>query len=282
MLVDFLSPKFTTFEFTAYDGDDGTGTGSGDGTGGTGDGKPPVPGQAGADGKVFTQDDLNRFLAEDRRKHEQKIAKLESDLQGALTNSKLTADERSSLESSLSDLRKQFRSVEQEAVEEKRRIESEYTNRVKQLEEEKSAWQRRYTESTIQRALTDAANKHGAYNTDQIISQLWNSTRMVEIVGDDGKPTGVSEPMVDLFEINPDSGERVTTQRTPEDALKRMSELPQYANLFKSNVASGLSAASATGRLKPGSNGQVDVKKLSHDEYMKIRSTNPELLGLRR
>lgn len=274
MSVDFLSPKFTNFELTAYDGD-------GDGDGTQTPPAPPVPGQTGPDGKLFTQDDLNKFLAEDRRKHQQKIEKLETDLQGALQNAQLTAEERSSLESSLSDLRKQFRSKEQEAEEQKRKIENEFQDRVKRLEQEKSEWQKRYTESTIQRALTDAANKHGAYNTDQIISQLWNSTRMVEIVGDDGKPTGVSEPMVDLFEINPDSGERVTTQRTPEDALKRMSELPQYANLFKSNVASGLSAASATGRLKPGSNGQVDVKKLTHEEYMKIRKTNPELLGLR-
>jgi hypothetical protein len=62
-----------------------------------------------------------------------------------------------------------------------------------------------------------------------------------------------------------------------------MKELPNlYGNLFKSGVVSGIGSSSATGGLAPGGGGKVDLKNLTPQQYMKIRSENPELLGLRK
>jgi hypothetical protein len=237
---------------------------------------PPTP-----DSKSFTQDDLNKFLAEDRRKHQEKIQKLESSYQEALSNAQLTAAERENLETSLGDLRKQFRTKEQEAVEQTKKIESDYQQRLTAAETSAKRWQEQYTDATITRSIMDAAVTLDAYDADQIVTILRHSTKMVEKVDADGKRTGQYEPMVDFYDTNSETGEQVLTQRRPSEAVKRMGELPKYANLFKANVTGGLSATSATGSLKPGSNGVVDVTKLTTDQYLKLRKENPALLGLK-
>ena len=143
-------------------------------------------------------------------------------------------------------------------------------------------WQRRYTDSTIERALQDAAIAHESFGPSQIIALLKPQTKMVEKTGEKGKGLGEFEPMVDFADKDPDTGESVMTQRTPEEAVKRMKELPElYGNLFKSGVVSGIGGNSATGGLAPGANGQIDVRKLSPTQYREIREKNPELLGLK-
>ena len=84
------------------------------------------------------------------------------------------------------------------------------------------------------------------------------------------------------FPDRDEKGVEVITQRTPEETVKRMKELSDYANLFKSNVVSGLGANSATGGMAPGANGRLDVRNLTPEQYKRIRKENPELLGLRR
>jgi hypothetical protein len=86
--------------------------------------------------------------------------------------------------------------------------------------------------------------------------------------------------MVEMPGVDPTTGDAVTLVLTPEDAVKRMKELPdQYANLFKPNVVSGMGGGTATGG-GPGQ-GRVDVRKLSPAEYRKLRAEHPERLGLR-
>ena len=107
-------------------------------------------------------------------------------------------------------------------------------------------------------------------------------TKMVEKTDEKGRGLGEFEPMIDFADVDLETGESVMTQRTPENAVKRMQELPDlYGNLFKSGVVSGIGGNSATGGLAPGANGQIDVRKLSPTQYREIREKNPELLGLK-
>jgi hypothetical protein len=60
-----------------------------------------------------------------------------------------------------------------------------------------------------------------------------------------------------------------------------MKELPSlFGNLFKSNIVSGVGAGTATGGNMSGS-GRVDPKKISTEQYMRLRKENPEALGLK-
>jgi len=122
--------------------------------------------------------------------------------------------------------------------------------------------------------LQDAAVAHESFSPSQIVTLLKPQTKMVEKTGEKGKGLGEYEPMVDFADIDLETGAPLMTRRTPEEAVKRMKELPHlYGNLFKSN--------SATGGLAPGANGQIDVRKLSPTQYREIREKNPELLGLK-
>ena len=81
--------------------------------------------------------------------------------------------------------------------------------------------------------------------------------------------------MTKMIEITDEAtGKPVAVRKTPEEAIRRMKELPgTYGNLF----VSGTPQKSAT----PKKQDQVDVRNLTTAQYREIRKTNPELLGLR-
>ena len=272
---------------TCYDnegesgGDGGQANDAGQGSGNNGDGGQGDQGDQGGD-RTFTQEEVNKFLASDRRKHQEKYESLEGSYQQLLENESLSKDERNKLEESLENLRAQYRTKEQQAAHDRKKLEEEYTERLAEAEKQYEVWERRYMESTISRALQDAAVSHEAYNPSQVVALLRPMTKMVEKTDEKGRGLGEFEPMIDFADVDLETGESVMTQRTAENAVKRMQELPDlYGNLFKSGVVSGIGGNSATGGLAPGANGQIDVRKLSPTQYREIREKNPELLGLK-
>ncbi len=56
-------------------------------------------------GKTFTQDELNKILADDRRKHAAKLAAMETKLNETLGKTQLTQTERDELEASVEEMR---------------------------------------------------------------------------------------------------------------------------------------------------------------------------------
>lgn len=232
--------------------------------------------------KVFSQEDVNKFLAEDRRKHSQKYEQLEGAYKDALANQNLSTEQRTALEAKLDDLQKTWRSKEQQLEHERKEWEQRYTKDVKQHQEAAAAWENRYKQTLVDRSLQDAAVQHEAFSPSQIVALLRPMTRIVEQTDEQGRGTGNLVPVIDLTDIDTKTGEAITTRRTPEDAVKRMRELPDmFGNLFKANVVSGVGAGAATGSGVPGS-GRVDPSKISMDQYMEMRKKNPEALGLKR
>jgi len=260
------------------------GPGAGDLFGGGEGAAPPAGGTkpGGNAPPVFTQADVNRFLADDRRKHIQKYEELESAYKDALENQTLTAEQRAKLQEQLEDVQKRFRSKEQQLEMDKKSLEDRYATDTQKLKESAVIWEAKYKSSVADRSLLDAAITNEAFSPAQIVGLLRPMTRMVEAMDDNGNPTGDLTPMVDFPDIDTNTGESIMTRRTPEEAVKRMKELvDQYGNLFKSNVVSGIGAGSATGGLAPGADGRIDVKKLTTEQYMKIRKENPASLGLK-
>ena len=79
----------------------------------------------------FTQDELNKILAEDKRKHRRRYEKVEKQYgQDLLANNKLTQEDRAKLEESLEDVRKQLRTKEEQARFEKKQLEDQYTGKL--------------------------------------------------------------------------------------------------------------------------------------------------------
>jgi hypothetical protein len=247
-------------------------------------GDPPAGDPPAGDPKTFTQDQLNKILAEDRRKHQQALAKTEQTYKELLANNQnLSAKERAAMEENLAMISGQLRTKEQQAAFEKKQLEEQYQQKLTEKEKAAIEWEARYRESTISRSLQDAAVTNDAFSPDQIVTILKPMTKLIEVVDEASKkPTGYYRPVIEFPDKDPNTGEPMTTTRTPEEAVKRMKELPEkYGNLFKSNVVSGIGSNSTAG-LPAGSGGKIDVRSLSPQQYREIRAKNPELLGLRR
>ena len=228
----------------------------------------------------FTQEDVNRLLADDRRKHQSQIARVQATLEETLASKNLTIQEREQLAQQVEELQAQGRTKEQQLAHEKSQLETQHA---KALEDEKkatAAWRKRFESQTKEDALRDAAHKSGAFSDDQIIRLLMPSTRLVEKTDERGQGTGDFEAVVDLPDTD-DNGDAITRTLPPRETLRVMQAKPTaYGNLFKSGVVAGIGSGTAQGT--PGAGGgKIDPRKLTQQQYMEIREKNPALLGLR-
>ena len=237
---------------------------------------------AAAAGKMFTQEDLNRILAEDRRKHQTQLKEQAEKLEAVLKNSQLTEQDRKVLQENLEAVKGQLRSAEAAAAKEKQELEQAFQAKLVDSEKKSQIWEGLYRESMIQRSLQDAAVKGDAWQPGQIVTLMKPMTKLVACVDPTtNRPNGQYEVQIEMLDTDPKTGQQVMMNRTPEAAVARMKELPElYGNLFKSGVVSGIGSSSATGGLMPGQGGKIDVRKLTPQQYREIRQKNPELLGL--
>ena len=81
--------------------------------------------------------------------------------------------------------------------------------------------------------------------------------------------------MVEFPDNDATTGQEIKTTKTPSEAVKRMTEIAEFQNLFRKNVVSGVGGNSAIGGLTPGSNGRIDVRNLTPDQYQKVQSREP-------
>ena len=269
-------------QLTCFEGEDETGSTANITTPPTDSGGQAAP-KVGdrVNGRDFTQDDLNKFLAEDRRKHQEKYQRLEKSYESILQDQTMETNTRTELEGELEDLRKSFRTKEQQAEVEKKKQRNEYEETLKAAKHDVVKFQQLYTDTVITQSLQDAAIEGEAFNSQQIISLLRPITDLRELKDEAGKATG-NGPMVDFPDVDEKTGKPIKTLRTPSEAVKRMKELTgTYGNLFRANVVSGVGQGAATGGVLSGKTGQIDIENLPPEQYRKIRKERPELLGLR-
>lgn len=222
--------------------------------------------------KVF-----NQAMALTKRKGEQKLkdalVKQEKQYKDMLTNnSNLTTKERAEIQDQLSTVQGQLRTEKAQSQMALKELEEAFSGKLTAAEKRANEAESRYRDSTIKRSLQDAAVKHDAYRPEQVVKLMADWTKLVD-----------DKVVVDFPDDDPTTGEPIMTTRTPEDAVKRMTEKPDvYGNLFRNNIVSGIGSNSATGGAMPGSGGKIDVRKLTQQQYRDLRKTNPESVGLNR
>ena len=229
---------------------------------------PPddVPPPAGSPPKTFSQDDFNKALAEDRRKHQEQTKKALAEVDALRSKARLTQEERDDLDKRYQDMQNQLLTKEELAAQEKAKLRKEHESKLKEVSSERDSWKDRFTNSAIRREITDAAAKHDAYNPSQIVALLQPRTRLVEERGSDGTPTGRFKPEIQ-FDDTDKEGKPVTLTLTPEKAVERMKELSESMNLFKGTGVGGLGKNNQPSGKKP------DPKQLAVDPeaYRKAR-----------
>jgi pyruvate/2-oxoglutarate dehydrogenase complex dihydrolipoamide acyltransferase (E2) component len=224
---------------------------------------PPLP--------TFNQEQVNKMLAEDRRKSEAKykaaLAEQATSLEQLLATKTLTEQEKTAAEEKLEKVQSQLLSEKQQIEKKLNETKSQMSAQLKEQEAKAKDWETRYAQTEIKRELQDAAVKGDAFNAAQLVMVLKPMTKMVEVNGE-------SKPMVEMEEVV--DGKLTTVQYSPEDAVKKMKSLPDlYGNLFKTGVKSGL-GGTTTGDIT-GAGGAIDWKNLTQAQYEAQRGKHPDL-----
>lgn len=263
----------------------GDGSGGGNESGKNAGANPDSPLNADPDAR-FNTDQVNKIvqerLAKERKRQSEENTKLQKKLEEVLANQSLTEEERSDLQQTIEDMRKQNRTKEEEAKHQRRQLQEEYEKRLKESVEKAAYWENEYRSQTINRSLMDAAVKHDAFLPTQVVTILKEYTKLVQPRDENGKPIEGAglEPLVDLPDVDAEDGKAIITQRSPEDAVSRLKEL--QPNLFKANVVSGVGGNSSTGGVAPGQDGSVDLSKLSTAQFMELYKKDPSLVGVKK
>ena len=216
---------------------------------------------------VFTQDQVDKIIAERLDRQKKQYSTAISELEALKAKSQLTAKERKDLEERIETMRSELLTKEEIAEQEKTKIQRKYKEDVDRLGSERDSWLKRYTDSTIIRSITDAAMSNEAFSPEQIVALLQNKTSLVEALDSEGKPSGELIPKVKFTDADKD-GKPVTLDLTVGEAVKRMTEIGRYFNLFKGKGTGGAGATNTAGA------GGVDIERLKKDPvaYRKARA----------
>jgi hypothetical protein len=240
----------------AWEGEGGK-EGDGGKEGGKEDGKKGDGGKE--SDKAFSQDDVNKMLADDRRKHQQQTQKAVDELKAIQAKLDLSNQERGELDERVEQLNATLLSKEELSKREQAKIENDYKKQIDDKTKEATKWRNLFTESTIVRAITDAAVEYKAFAPEQIVALLRPKSQLVDVLNADSKPTGELTPKIKFDDVD-DKGKPVTLDLTVTEAVKRMSELDRYLNLFKVDGEGGVGAVT-----RKSASGKIDVAALAKD-----------------
>lgn len=227
----------------------------------------------GAGEETFTQTQVNTFLAEEKRKQQKKQQELATELEQLKKNASLTIEEKKTLEKRIEELQNQYMTAEEKARHASEIVQKQAEEELKQLVEERDSWQQRHSYLLIDTEITKSAIENKAYHFEQIAALLRPNTKLVEQLGEDSKPTGEYIPRV-RFQDTDKKGKPINLDLTVSEAVKRMTELPQYGNLFEGGKKGG---AGGTGS---ETNTKIDLARIAKDDpvqYRKLRKEQPEL-----
>jgi hypothetical protein len=202
--------------------------------------------------KTFTQEDLNKILAKEKRTYEERNQKLINDLKTMQESATMTVQEKEALEARIEDLQKATMTKEELALREQAKAKKQYEDNLKALEGEATSWKSRYTKETIARSILDEAVRNEAYSPAQLVELLGTKSKLVPVLDEAGKPTADFITKISFDDVDKDQ-KPVTLELTISETLKRMKEIPdRFGNLFKSNVNSGVGGSNNGAGYKPG------------------------------
>lgn len=218
---------------------------------------PPKPDEK----KTFTQEEVNEMLAGEKRGWQKKLQGSVDELEALRTTAKLTQEERDELDKKIEGMKKEYLTKEELAKRDRDKLANELKEKEATLSKDRDSWRDRFTESTISRSITDTAVKHDAYSPKQLVSILRPTARLIERMGEDDKPTGEYDVKVDFRE---EDGK--VLELGVNDAVKRMLEMDEYANLFKAKGTGGTGQRPTNGKA-----GALDPVRLATENPEKYR-----------
>ncbi len=265
-MITFLR---ATSQIIAFDGDDDAAAKAAAEVKAKADAEAAAAAAAAAAGdKQFNQEQVNTFLAEEKRKHQTQQRKMAADLEELKKTATLTTEQKEGLEQRIEELQTQYMTIEEKARRAEEAAKKEYDERVETLTKERNVWQIKHSELVIDTEIIKAAADQKALFCEQITALLTPKTKLTEKLDDAGKPTGDYEPKVAFPDTDKDD-KPILLELTVAEAVKRMKELPKYGNLFEGGKVGGLGGTGSTTSGKP-----LDLVKIAREDpetYRELR-----------
>ncbi len=196
--------------------------------------------------QTFTQEQVNKMLAEDRRKHKAQVDKHVSELEQLRKSKSLSDQERAGLTTKIEELQNSVLTKEQRAAKEQEKLKNDLKTTTEQLTADRDGWKNRFHTTQIKQAITSEAATHKAFDSDALIAILGPSTRLVELHDDANQPTGEFVPKTKFKDRNKE-GQEVVLDLTVPEVVSRMKELPKYGYLFETTAQAGVGANTRAG-----------------------------------
>ncbi len=228
--------------------------------------------KTGEEDKTFTQEEVNEFLAKDKRKHQDKLKKAMDEVESLRKKSNLTSEEKADLDKRMEQLGNELLTEKEKAKKDRDKLSKQAKEREEELLGETDKWKNLYTDSTIRTAIISAAVGEDAFTPEQIVAILRSTTQIVEVLDSEGKPTGQYKPQTKI-EDKKDDGTSQTLTVDVLEAVKKLKETPEYFNLFKGKGSGGTGGSGGQGG-GAGSPSVEEAKNMTPEQYRKWRENN--------
>jgi hypothetical protein len=230
-------------------------------------------------GKIFTEDQQKQV----DKIVEKRVAKMKTEQQKAIDQlntlkktTDMTVEERDKLQERITSLEESMMTKEEIAAKNRKEAELKHQTEVQTLEQQLAAWKARYSDSTIERSILDAAantaDDNPAINPSQIVTILRGNTHLVENTVD-GTGTGEFVPRVKFMGRDSENKPMQMDLTVPE-AITEMKKMEnEYGNLWKSGLTGGVGSNNT-----PGTGALTDSVLDSQEAYMKERKRIKETI----
>lgn len=198
--------------------------------------------------KTFTQEEVNKLLAENKRGMQAKIA----DLQAALEGAKTAEEGQKQLSDKLKEMESSLLTVQEKAKLEMERLEKAKLNETKKLAEERDSFRAKYQDNMAKSAILQAASELKAYNPEQIYRLLRGDVTFVEENGE----------LIPKLGINVSGKELVLPVA---EAVGEFSKIENNFNLFQGEGKPGLG-------LRNAGNKPASLETMSYSDYVAQRT----------
>jgi len=233
-------------------------------------------------GKTFTQEDVDRIV-QDRLAKATKSAhaekqKLIDQLQQVQEGAGTTAAQKEALEAQIEELRVSMLSSTEQERRKQEKLDKDWQTKHDAAVQTSKGWQDRHNSLLIGHEISRASIAHKVLpnSVEFVDAKLRPIARLVEKLGDDGKPNGDYEAKVKIQSPNKE-GKLVELDLTIDEAIKTLKDQPEkYGNLFEGNNAGGLGGGAG----QPGKKTDVRTMVDNPAEYMRLRKSDPASVGL--
>lgn len=213
---------------------------------------------------LITQNHLNTLLATTKREAEAASRNTLEQLEAWKARAETSESEKELINA-------EIRRIKEASMSESERLKAaldaakeEHTTALTAAQQERDQALQRYQQYAIQTEITQQCIAHRARSAETVVPLIASRAKVVDVLDDDGKPTGVTKVIVP-WEVTDSKGKTATKELTVAEVMTVMkADETRYAHLFDTGQRGG----SGTNH-QPGPGGKPDLKTMDPSDFQK-------------